>query len=147
MSEDESKKDVSQTSPEEPQPETASGPAGTGDVSDADAKEHREDSAARPASHGSSSEPHPSDDDNWFDNFQDNATGQLEHVFPGHGTEAFWACVGFVCALLILWIGFWRTLVIVLFVVAGIAFGQYLEGDPKILNAIKSWFDNNQRKS
>jgi hypothetical protein len=32
-------------------------------------------------------------------------------------------------------------------VVAGIAFGQYLEGDPKILNAIKSWFDNNQRKS
>ncbi len=83
---------------------------------------------------------------NTFDDFSDKAKGHLDRAFPGHATEAFWACVGFVVALLVILIGFWRVLVIVLFVILGIGFGQYLEGDPKIFDTVKGWFGSDSKR-
>lgn len=71
-----------------------------------------------------------------------SASSWLDHLFPGHGNAALFAIVGFVAALLLFQIGFWRTLIIVLLVVVGIAYGQYLDGNPKIYNSFKKKFGN-----
>lgn len=64
----------------------------------------------------------------------------LHATFPGHENAFIWGCIGFVVALLLFAIGFWRTLVVVLLVVVGVAFGQVLDGDPKIINTVRGLF-------
>lgn len=44
---------------------------------------------------------------------------------------------GLVAALLLFWIGIVKTLVIVVLVVAGVACGQYLDGDPKLIRLLE----------
>lgn len=63
----------------------------------------------------------------------------LANVVPGHENEFLFAVIGFVAALVLLLIGFWQFMVILLFVIAGVMFGQYLDGEPKVLNALKEW--------
>ena len=58
-------------------------------------------------------------------------------TFPGHENAVLFGFVGFLVAVLIFIIGFWRTLFIALVVVAFVAVGQCLDGDPKILRALK----------
>ena len=60
-------------------------------------------------------------------------TAFAEGVFPGHGNAVFYGAIGFIAAVLIFWIGFWQTLFIAFLVFVGVAFGQYLDGDPKII--------------
>lgn len=69
-----------------------------------------------------------------------SASSWLDNIFPGHGNAVLFAIIGFVGALLLFQIGFWRTLLIVILVVVGIAYGQYLDGNPKIYNAFKKKF-------
>lgn len=64
----------------------------------------------------------------------------LHDTFPGHENAVIWGFVGFLVALLFFIIGFWRTLVVVLLVVVGVAFGQVLDGDPKIINTVRGLF-------
>ncbi|MBQ6395049.1 MAG: DUF2273 domain-containing protein, partial [Atopobiaceae bacterium] len=61
---------------------------------------------------------------------------QLEETFPGHGNTALFAIVGLIAGLLFIVFGFWRMLIITAFIVAGVAFGQYLDGDPKIVKLL-----------
>lgn len=61
----------------------------------------------------------------------------LTRTFPGHENAVLFGFVGFLVAVLIFIIGFWRTLFIALVVVAFVAVGQCLDGDPKILRALK----------
>ena len=63
-------------------------------------------------------------------------TAFAEGVFPGHGNAILWGVIGFLAALLIFLLGFWRTLFIAFLVLVGVAFGQYLDGDPKIVRAL-----------
>ena len=69
--------------------------------------------------------------------------GLLKELFakavPGHENEFLFAGIGFIAALILLFIGFWQFMLILLFVVAGVMFGQYLDGEPKVLNALKEW--------
>lgn len=62
-------------------------------------------------------------------------------TFPGHEKAFVGGVVGFVLALMVLFAGFWPTLLIVVFVVAGIAVGQLLEGDPKIASSVSAWLE------
>ena len=71
--------------------------------------------------------------------------GALDRLFPGHANAALFALVGLVVALLVLAFGFWRMMLVVVLVVAGIAFGQCLDGDPKILNRLKEIFQSSDR--
>lgn len=64
----------------------------------------------------------------------------LHETFPGHEHAAIWGFIGFLVALLFFAIGFWRALVVVLLVVVGVAFGQMLDGDPKIINTLRRIF-------
>lgn len=70
------------------------------------------------------------------DGAREKATAFAEGVFPGHGNAILWGVIGFLAALLVFLLGFWRTLFIAFLVLVGVAFGQYLDGDPKIVRAI-----------
>lgn len=70
----------------------------------------------------------------------------LEDTFPGNVNAVIFAVLGLIVALLLFMIGLWRTLVLVVLVVLGVAFGQYLDGDPKIVRFFTTLFsDRNHR--
>lgn len=64
----------------------------------------------------------------------------LHETFPGHENAVVWGFVGFLVALLFFIIGFWRTLLVILLVAVGVAFGQVLDGDPRIINTLRGLF-------
>lgn len=72
----------------------------------------------------------------YVDGARRKATAFADGVAPGHGNEIFWGFMGFVCAILVFILGFWQTLFVAFLVVVGVAFGQYLDGDPKIIRAL-----------
>ena len=61
----------------------------------------------------------------------------LTSIFTGHSYAALGGVCGLVVALLVFFVGFWKTLFVCLLVLVGVAFGQYLDGDPKIVNRIR----------
>lgn len=68
----------------------------------------------------------------------------VSKTFPGH-ENAFWGGVlGLVAAVVLLAFGIFKTLVLVVLVVAGIAVGQLVDGDPKLIRALQRLFSNNQ---
>lgn len=76
-----------------------------------------------------------------------SVTTWVHRTFPGH-EHAFWgAVVALLVALLTFAIGFARMLFVCLLVIVGIAVGQILDGDPKIIRAIRELFsgDRTQR--
>lgn len=58
-----------------------------------------------------------------------------------HSYAVLGGLCGLVVALLVFFIGFWKTLFICLLVLVGVMVGQYLDGDPKIVNFIKRLID------
>lgn len=68
----------------------------------------------------------------------------VSKTFPGH-ENAFWGGVlGLVAAVVLLAFGIFKTLILVVLVVAGIAVGQLVDGDPKLIRALQRLFSNNQ---
>lgn len=78
-----------------------------------------------------------------FRDAKKNATEVFDGIAPGHGNEIFFGLVGLVAAFLFFIIGFWQTLIIVVLVIAGVAFGQWIDGKPTILDGIKRLFSSN----
>ena len=72
------------------------------------------------------------------------ARAWLHRSFPGHENAVVWGFIGLIVAILIFIVGFWRTLFVALVVAVGVAFGQYLDGDPKIWRALKGIFNDNR---
>lgn len=68
----------------------------------------------------------------------------VSRTFPGH-ENAFWGGVcGLLVALVLLTLGILKTAILVVLVVAGIAVGQLVDGDPKLIRALQRIFSNNQ---
>lgn len=68
----------------------------------------------------------------------------VSKTFPGH-ENAFWGGVlGLVAAVVLLAFGILKTLIVVVLVVAGVAVGQLVDGDPKLIRALQRLFSNNQ---
>ena len=66
-------------------------------------------------------------------------------TFPGH-ENAFWGGVlGLLAALVFFAIGLWRTLLIAALVLVGVAVGQVVDGDPKIIDLLRSIFNRNNQ--
>lgn len=82
-------------------------------------------------------------DKNPVSSFIERISSWVKNAFPGHENAVMFGLAGFVIAVLLFAIGFWRTLLITLFVVAGVAIGQMLDGNPKILRAIQRWLNRN----
>ncbi|MBM6675509.1 DUF2273 domain-containing protein [Olsenella uli] len=67
----------------------------------------------------------------------------VRRTFPGH-EHAFWGGVlGFVVAVLFLVLGLFKALVIVALVTVGVAIGQALDGDSKIMDLVRRLFSRN----
>ncbi len=65
----------------------------------------------------------------------------FDGVAPGHSNTIIFAIVGLIAAILLFQVGFWRMLVLVVFIVIGIAIGESLDGDPRLINMFKGFFD------
>lgn len=66
------------------------------------------------------------------------ASHWLDETFPNSRNAVLGGVTGLVVALLLFTIGVLKTLVIAILVVVGIACGQYLDGDPKIVRFIQN---------
>lgn len=66
----------------------------------------------------------------------------LRQNFPGHVNAVVFGFLGFVLAVMLFCVGLWQTLVIAFLVACGVAFGQYLDGDPRIVRFVGRLFDN-----
>ena len=62
----------------------------------------------------------------------------LAETFPNSRHAVLGGICGLIVAILLFTIGVVQTLVVVLFVTAGVAAGQFLDGDPKIARALQS---------
>lgn len=66
------------------------------------------------------------------------ASRWLDETFPNSRNAVLGGVAGLVVALLLFTIGVLKTLVIAILVVVGIACGQYLDGEPKIVRFIQN---------
>ena len=67
----------------------------------------------------------------------DVARTQLKRLMAEHFHAVVGGVCGLVVAVLIFVVGFWQTLFVSLLAGVGVALGQYLDGDPKIVNLIR----------
>lgn len=97
-----------------------------------------------PAGDAKGSGPEASADGSAFREGANRVFSWVRRTFPGH-ENAFWGGVcGLLAAVVFFAIGFWRTVVIVVLVVVGVALGQVLDGDSKIVDALRRLFFRNQ---
>lgn len=75
----------------------------------------------------------------------ERAESAMEGLLPGNGVRALWALVGFAVAVIITYVGVVRSLLVVIMLVIIVAVGQYLMGDPKIINAVRGFFTKGSR--
>lgn len=68
------------------------------------------------------------------------ASAWVSRTFPGHVNAFLGGVCGLLVAIVMAAIGFWRTLLLVLLVLIGVALGQQADGDPKILRALGRLF-------
>lgn len=73
----------------------------------------------------------------------ESVKGWVARSFP-HQEHAFWGGVlGLLVALLIFWIGFLKSLFVIICVVIGVAIGQYIDGNPLVVRAVRKFFGDN----
>ena len=68
------------------------------------------------------------------------ASAWVSRTFPGHENAFLGGVCGVLVAIVMAAIGFWRTLLLVILVLIGVAIGQQADGDPKILRALGKLF-------
>ena len=70
----------------------------------------------------------------------------MHRTFPGH-EHAFWGgVIAVFVALLVFAIGIGRVIFIVALVVVGVAVGQIIDGDPKMINAVRDLIDSDRKR-
>lgn len=74
----------------------------------------------------------------------DKASAWVSRTFPGHENAFLGGVCGLLVAIVMAAIGFWRTLLLVLLVLIGVAIGQQADGDPKILRALGKLFRDHE---
>lgn len=76
--------------------------------------------------------------------FTERVTAWVHSTFPGN-EHAFWGGVcGLVVALTFFAIGLWRTIVILVLVLAGVAIGQVRDGKTGVVDALRHFFSSNR---
>lgn len=77
-----------------------------------------------------------------FSEVRGSAAGWVHRTFPGHEHAFYGGVIALLLALLVFLIGLPRVLLICVLVFVGVAVGQVLDGDPKIIRTIRGLFDN-----
>lgn len=131
---------------EEPAAVTTQAPAASAPAQAAAAPEPASAPAPEPAAPAAApaAEEQRSVADN-IEHMRSATRGFLSSVAPGHEHAVLGGLLGLLVACLVFWIGIPRTLVLCLFAVAGVAVGQALDGDPKIVKAIVRLVNHGER--
>ena len=79
-----------------------------------------------------------------FSDTMRSASRWFKATFPGRQHSVMGGICGLVVALLIFGIGFWRTLFIVICVAIGVAIGQFFDGNPRVVRAVRKVFSDNR---
>ncbi len=79
---------------------------------------------------------------NPFSHAREATAAWLSGNFPGHENAVFGGICGLIVAVLVFAIGFLRTLFVLLCVLVGVAIGQYLDGNPTVVKAVRKFFGN-----
>ena len=66
----------------------------------------------------------------------------LKSTFPGNENAVVFGCIGLIAAILIFVVGIWRALLVTLFVLIGVAIGQVVDGDPKIIRTVQRFLSD-----
>lgn len=66
--------------------------------------------------------------------------GWVSKAFPGREYTVLGGLCGLIGAILIFVVGFWPMLFVAILIAVGVALGQYLDGDPKIINQLRRLF-------
>lgn len=69
----------------------------------------------------------------------------VEAWFKANKNTVIWAGTGLVVAILMLVFGFWHMLLIIVLVTLGAAYGQYLDGRPRIIDFLRHLFGRERR--
>ena len=77
-------------------------------------------------------------------NTVNRASAWVSKTFPGHENAFLGGVCGLIVAIVMAAIGFWRTLLLVLLVLIGVAIGQQADGDPKILRVLGKLFRDHE---
>ena len=101
------------------------------------AKKTQKASAATGAAHAATTSSAEAQDGSTGRSFLHSPLAWVERHFPGRVNAVLGGMVGLVLALMVFAIGFWKTLFVALFVLVGVALGQYLDGDPKIIDFLR----------
>ena len=95
----------------------------------------------------STSDPHgPAEGTQGAQNTVNRASAWVSRTFPGHENAFLGGVCGLIVAIVMAAIGFWRTLLLVLLVLIGVAIGQQADGDPKILRALGKIFRDHETR-
>ncbi len=108
------------------------------------------DTSSDPVSHAprdTSSDPvsHDAAQHGSFRQGVDAARSWVSRTFPGNENAFLGGVLGFLVAILIFAIGFWRTLFVIVLVTVGVCVGQQMDGDPKLWNAVRKLFSSRDR--
>lgn len=98
------------------------------------------DAQSGASSHGVSAEESP----RTFSDTMRSVSRWFTTTFPGHQNSVMGGICGLIVALLIFGIGFWRTLFIVICVAIGVAIGQFFDGNPRVVHAVRKVFSDNR---
>ncbi len=74
------------------------------------------------------------------------AANWVHTTFPGHEHAFYGGLIALLVAILIFIIGPLHVLIICVLVVIGVAIGQYLDGDPKIIRTVGDLFNGNREQ-
>ena len=74
----------------------------------------------------------------------ERASDWVRRTFPGHENAFVFGVIGFLIAVFIFAIGFFQTIFVAILVLIGVAIGQQIDGDPKIINALRHLFSNDR---
>lgn len=72
---------------------------------------------------------------------KESVMARVTNLTRGHDYALLGGLAGLIVAILMFTVGFWQTLVIVLLVLVGVAVGQLIDGDPKIINFVRNLFE------
>lgn len=74
----------------------------------------------------------------------ERASAWVRRTFPGHENAFVFGVIGFLIAIFIFVIGFFQTIFVAILVLVGVAIGQQIDGDPKIINALRHLLNNDR---
>lgn len=71
---------------------------------------------------------------------QNKLIAKLDEYFPGNAYTALSIILALIFALSLFMLGFFKTLLLTIFIFVAVCIGQYFDGNPRIIHAVQKFF-------